>query len=445
MNKRVKLNIGLGVLMLLGMGGMAAYWFLDQASTRILPKPLVTRALLGPARGKSKVVPGGLHLVILADDGSLWGVGCNNFGQAGGTSGGWTTQFKQFQGGSDWIDAAALNDATIALRRDGTLWQWGTIAGGPVISPASAPAQIGTASAPAQIGTASNWLAVSGNIHQTALARQDDGTLWTWGHNGNCEFGSANIGSRATPGLLNSDRDWAYAFCGEFSSVGIKTNGTLWVWGHLYAGTYPGSGIGRFSDLGVRGPFQAGDKTGWITAQCQWSGIVAQQRDGSLWRLDLGDLKGQTNWTRLPDVPNGLSSWSAAELSLIAVDSKGGTWVMGQNWFGMLARRFTRSSDAWLPVETIGGVTAAGGVCGGAALIKTNGEVFAWGRRYDDSSGDVVGLSDRARLSLAQYWPSLAPKNVGRMPAYEVTAWKPLEFVRINGVNNADHDRSSPH
>ena len=429
MNKNVKWGIGIGFgLALLAFGLFVGIQSLDKSSLRKLPKPPVFRAMIGPARVKPKVVPGAAHLVVLAADGSLWGVGYNDWGQAGGKHAGtmaWTTNFEKFPGGSDWIDAVVLSQATVGLRRDGTLWQWGAVPGGLLVDPTNSPAQI---------GVASNWVAIASGF-QHVLGRQSDGTLWCWGENLNGELGDEIRSPQPKPVLVNSDTDWAAAACVSSINVGLKTNGAVWAWGH-FSRTVPSPNpwMEEWKDLGLFKPFQVGTDVGWIRAEPELRGIVAQHRDGSLWRMNFRELEGRTNWTRLPDVPNGVRSWSAGAFGVAAMDMDGRIWLIGQNQFGFLTRRFARSTEAWLPVGEIDSVAVAGTPGIGTGVINWKGELLLWGKRYDDPGGDMVGMWDRTKNYLARYIPQLKPKFAVRMPAYEITPWKALEFVPTNSA-----------
>ena len=422
--KWIKLT-GVAVIAVVAVAAFVVFGFLDQSSPRKLPKPAISRANLGVERVTPKIVPGGLHLVVLAGDGSLWGVGYNDHGQAGGSNTGqmkWTTQFEQFKGGLEWVDVAVTDQATLAIRRDGTLWQWGAIADG---------LRVDAQSAPAQIGSSTNWVKISG-ASQRILARQHDGTLWSWGGNLNGDLGDGTRNFRINPAPINADSDWADGSCGPMVNVGVKTNGSLWIWGHVF---HQDQWLpSRVIDLGVHRPFRVGGKTGWVRAECMVDGIVAQQSDSSLWRLGYGELQRQTNWIRLPDVPGGLRSWSASAFTLTAVNSTGKIWVLGQNRFGLLTKRFTRESELWVPVEGIEHAVSAGSSSVGAGVITQRGELVVWGRRYDDSSGDAIEFWPRLQLQISRLIPQFKPKSFASMSGYEITPWVAFEFKPTNSA-----------
>ena len=418
---KIKLGILLGLFALL-LGGLIVFNLLDQSSPRVLPKPPVARLEIGPARVQPKIVSSGLHLVVLADDGSLWGVGYDDWGQAGGTRqrpNAWTSQFQRLPGGANWRDVAALNQVTFALREDGTLWQWGIMLGDALI-----PAGKG----PVQVGTATNWTDISG-ADAAMFGLRSDGTLWTWGHNVNGYLGLGTTRHQTNPIPLNAETDWADVAAGGSMTVGLKTNGTVWAWGRMFSGDYFD---GTIRDLGARTPFQLGTNGGFVRVQCLLNSAVAEDRQGLLWSCHWSDGTNHV-WRALEEVPNGLASWSAFGYVVLSLDRKGQAWVMGRNRFGVLARRFTHSSDRWLAVA--GRADSAIGMSHvDCAVLSRKNELWLWGIRHDDSEGATVIALDRFRKWLGWIWPGAIPQTPLQTRVYEITPWKAAEFVRTNGI-----------
>jgi alpha-tubulin suppressor-like RCC1 family protein len=407
------------LLLLLPLIGLFVLNYLDQSSPRHLPKPPTTRIVVGPRKVTPKIAASGLHLVVLVEDGSLWGVGYNDWGQAGGKTTGtmaWTNQFDTFPGGSDWVDVAAGGQATFAIRDDGTLWQWGAASGGLCVFPKNGPVQI---------GTATNWSAISaaGGI----FGLRSDGTLWAWGNNSNGELGLASGGSQTNPVPLTTDADWAGLAAGSSVSAAVKSNGTVWAWGHIMSGS---RFDGTLKDIGIRTPFRLGTNASFVRVQCLMTSVLAEDRSGRLWECALSGAPEQV-WRSLPDVPNSLGSWSAGGFVIVALDQTGKAWVSGRNRLGVLANRWVRKTEEWLPVEGVEG--GAAGMAGwGCAVLAKDGELLLWGRRFDDSEGQIENPFDRARVWLSRYVPSLKPRGYGRTPAFEIVPWTAAEFVRTN-------------
>jgi alpha-tubulin suppressor-like RCC1 family protein len=125
-------------------------------------------------------IAGGLdHAVALKRDGTVWAWGGNQCGQLG--DGTVSDRTAPVQAGSDrdWVAISAGDTHTLAIKADGTLWGWGDDGVGQLANITSGkwPAYQLT---PARIGTDSDWAAVSGGQWQT-LALKTDGSVWQWG------------------------------------------------------------------------------------------------------------------------------------------------------------------------------------------------------------------------------------------------------------------------
>jgi alpha-tubulin suppressor-like RCC1 family protein len=83
-------------------------------------------------------------------------------------------------------------------------------------------------SSPVQIpGT--TWSSISaGNQH--SLATKTDGTLWSWGYNGNGRLGQNNTTYFSSPVQIPGT-SWSSISGGRRHSLATKTDGTLWSWG----------------------------------------------------------------------------------------------------------------------------------------------------------------------------------------------------------------------
>lgn len=187
------------------------------------------------------VATGGSHVVALKNNGTLWTWGCNQYGQLGnGTNGtrvvtnnvpeylddNHVNSPRQIGIDSNWVFVATKGNFTMAIKRDGSLWAWGGNEYGQL--------GLGTVSEvvniPTRVGTDADWESVApGANHTVAIKR--NGTLWSWGSNGNGQLGTGTALSRSAPGQIGTDAAWSSASSGEFFSIAIKDDGTLWTWG----------------------------------------------------------------------------------------------------------------------------------------------------------------------------------------------------------------------
>jgi hypothetical protein len=195
---------------------------------------------VGPPLPPGKVAPQLCRIdnvgVLLAPDGSLWCWGGTEHPQTALVEA--PTEWPQRIGAdADWCQVAAAYSHALALKSDGTLWEWGRTGLSALTSPQS-QGQAGRVTPLTRIGTDSNWthLAV-GSGHCLALKR--DGSLWGWGQNDQGQVGNGGTQNQGTVTQIGQDRDWSVIAAGAFSSFALKRDGTLWGWGYLKNGTGP--------------------------------------------------------------------------------------------------------------------------------------------------------------------------------------------------------------
>jgi alpha-tubulin suppressor-like RCC1 family protein len=230
------------------------------------------------------------HVLALKKDGSLWAWGSDSFGQLGlGPAAVGSTVSTPTRVGSDydWAAIACGDDYCVAIKTGGTLWTWGRNLTG----------QLGLGdttgrSSPTEV-TGADWKAVacgSGRDDNHTVAVKTDGTLWAWGGDQAGELGFATPGlvPQLTPRQVGSDADWQAVACGngmgDNYTLAVKTNKTLWGWGGNLRGQL---GEGDFV-MRYQGPNQAGSATDWATLACG-SNSFALKQNGTLWAWGAND------------------------------------------------------------------------------------------------------------------------------------------------------------
>ena len=155
---------------------------------------------VGSAKNWATVSAGDGYTVALRTNGTLWAWGSNHSGQLGdGTK---TDRSVPVQVGPDrdWAAVSAGDGYTVALKTDGTLWAWGRNDSGQLGDGTNTDRSV-----PVQVGSDRDWAAASaGRIIKNGftVAVKKDGTLWAWGSNDSGQLGDGtkpSPDSRGTP------------------------------------------------------------------------------------------------------------------------------------------------------------------------------------------------------------------------------------------------------
>ena len=314
---------------------------------------------------------GGSHSMAVSDDGTLWGWGQNTSGQLGtGNTTSTTSSPVQIGTLNDWSKVFSAYAYTTSIKTNGTLWAWGVN---------NNYGQLGlgdkvSRSSPVQIGTLTNWSTIAvGNNH--ALALKTDGTIWSWGYNGNGELGQSIVTSinRSSPVQIGTRNDWTWIGAGSNHSMAVRSDGTLWTWGSSVRGEG-----GRGTTTAVSSPVQIGTLTNWSKIQGGGYFTLAVKTDGTLWgwgNNGFGQL-GQVNSTANRSSPvqiGTLTNWSD-----VFPGEDGGSVVYGS----ALARKTDGTIWAW-------GLNANGQNGQGEITINARSSPVQIGTRTDFASGSL--------------------------------------------------------
>ena len=148
--------------------------------------------------------------------------------------------------GIDGVIAIAGGDTSLALKADGTVWEWDETA---LVRPL--PVQVSGLSGvvAVAVGAPGDW----GTLPPHRLALKDDGTVWAWGHNASGQLGDGTTASRGTPvqvGGISGVRSVAAA---GYHSYAVRDDGTVWGWGENGNGEL-GDGAARSTPVQVIQP-----------------------------------------------------------------------------------------------------------------------------------------------------------------------------------------------
>jgi alpha-tubulin suppressor-like RCC1 family protein len=192
------------------------------------------------------------HVCALAQDGSLWCWGFNAEGQLGlgdPYPGHDYPSPVAVQPGTHWLAVDTGQGHTCGIQSDGSLWCWGRNSNGELGQGPDASIQIRT---PTRVGTLTDWTVVRATQNASSGIRRD-GTLWTWGSDY-----QAPIGQRSwdVPTPVDGG-NWVQISFETFDLCAIQSDATSWCWGRNLEGQLgTGDEQDRYSPWQVSGTFR---------------------------------------------------------------------------------------------------------------------------------------------------------------------------------------------
>ena len=245
----------------------------------------------------------------IKSDNTLWAMGYNEYGNLG-LNQPQPTQISsptQVPGAWDKLFGGG-GFSTYAIRTDGTLWSWGYNGQGE-LGHNSIIAYPNGQSSPKQV-PGSTWDKGTGSGNR-AHAIKTDGTLWSWGRNQSGILGLDDVDiRRSSPTQVGTDTTWSSVSCQETLTCAIKTDGTFWAWGKN-TGTAEGA-LGVNDAIDRSSPVQIPGTTWTDCMACGVSGhntAAGLKSDGTLWiwgsmyTVNPLNLPGDTHYSSPVQVP----------------------------------------------------------------------------------------------------------------------------------------------
>jgi alpha-tubulin suppressor-like RCC1 family protein len=322
-----------------------------------------------------------------------------------------------------WETVTAGSSVSVAIKRDGTMWSWGSNGAGQLGQNSDYGAK---RSSPVQIGALTAWAKVAAGGYDTfnnhCFAIKTNGTLWAWGDNGQGRLGINDTDPRSSPVQVGALSDWVQIAAGQFASLAVRSNGTLWSWGRNYEGI-----LGQNNAFDLSSPKQVGALTTWSKVAMSRS-AVAIKTDGTLWMWgrdasgQLG-LSTQFNNRSSPVQVGALTNWANATSSstcTFAIKTDGTLWAWGYNAQGRLGlnNQANRSSPVQVGALTTWSKVSAGArfasPFGGVTLaVKTDGTLWSWGSNQFGQAGlgDTTARSSPVQVGADTNWANIAMGN----------------------------------
>jgi alpha-tubulin suppressor-like RCC1 family protein len=230
--------------------------------------------------------------------------------------------------GQNWREIKTAGEFSLAIKEDGTLWSWGFNGNGQLGILTGNPYEY----SPVQVGMENDWKTIAaGGYH--AIAIKNDGTLWGWGLNGNGQVKGKQTKNFFAPEQINSDTDWVAVEACFASSFAIKIDGTLWAWGF--------NGDGALGIEGVREqtePMQVGVAK-WKSISSGGVFTMGIQEDHTMWHwglhLSYAEDTGYVLVRNSVPVQFGTDSdWVSISVGMdhaLAIKKDSSLWVHGDN------------------------------------------------------------------------------------------------------------------
>ena len=225
---------------------------------------------------------GNHHALMVKTDGTMWGMGRNNYGQLGlgarangGNNSAYSSPTQVL--GSDWAAASGSYNASLGLKTDGTMWAWGSNSYGKL--GIGQPSNNANRSSPTQIGGESDWTKINGGGNFMAV--RSPGLMFTWGFNREGQLGNNQQSSGSPfgkqPSPVNIMEDVSDISFGREQAYSVKTNGTMWSWGHNSWGE-----LGLNDRTFRSSPTQIPGTT-WVQVSSGNNSCYARKSDGTVW------------------------------------------------------------------------------------------------------------------------------------------------------------------
>lgn len=313
-----------------------------------------------------------------------------------------------------WEKVSQGENYSIGLKEDGTIWIWGQNTYGLLGNGSAAATEI---QHPTQIGTDANWTDISTG-RNFALAKKANGDLYGWGANYYGEQGLGHNTDLSTPTLIQQN---VKAFsAGYYHTLIIKTDGTLWGAGY---NDYSGLGVG--TSVFSYNTFQQESTlaTDWASVTATYYNSFAIKTDGTLWSAG-ANAEGQNGLGTPASVGAQTATftqvgtdtnWKAIAGGLhhtLGLKTNGELWSWGRSLYGNLG--LGNTTQYFTPQQIPGTTWAAIGATNeSSSALKTDGSLWTWG--YNGYGilgiGTTTSVSTPTKVGTENTWTSIPVRS----------------------------------
>jgi alpha-tubulin suppressor-like RCC1 family protein len=331
-----------------------------------------------------RVVVGGRHSCLLAEDGRAWCWGGNDRGQLGTDSNARLTAPLTAVSGERFTALASGMSHSCGITLGGDAYCWGDNDSGQLGDGTTLSRE-----SPVRIASPRRFRAIAaGSDFACALAT--DASAWCWGSDSDGQLGGRGDGNRATPVPVEGGHRFVTLAAGWNFACALEASGRAWCWGSNASGEL---GDSTKTDRHAPVPVRGGRTFTAIAAGSAHACGVAS--DGSAWcwgsdsngQLGDGSKGGSSSPVRVK-VPQRFTDIAAGAVHSCGLATNGDAWCWGSNVYGQLGD--DSNVDSASPVRVAGGhafvaLHAFGSHnCG----VTSAGETFCWGYNLDGQLGD---------------------------------------------------------
>ncbi|SFS67423.1 RCC1 domain-containing protein [Paenibacillus sp. BC26] len=292
------------------------------------------------------VAAGSWHSLALKSDGTVWAWGSNSNGQLGDGSTIDRDTPVQVQGLDEVIAIDAGRDHNLALKSDGTVWAWGSNdwaqLGDWTNIDRHIPVKVITQDL---VGHNLNSVVAiaAGGEHNLALKK--DGTVWAWGSNGTGQIGTGPLYEMTNLTQVPNLKSVIAVAAGIDQSLALQNDGTVWEWGGFQTETDGSQGYRADPPFQVQGLHSA------VAIAAAVDHNLALKDDGTVWSWGNGGLGDES--ADPPVQVQGLrsvDSIAAGHLHNMVFES-GTLLTWGGNLYGQLGDGTMTDRDAPVQVD----------------------------------------------------------------------------------------------
>jgi alpha-tubulin suppressor-like RCC1 family protein len=344
-----------------------------------------------------------LHALAVQTDGTVLAWGSNSNGQLGTgdiVASAVPVPVVGLGPGSRVVAVSAGTGLSLALNADGSVLAWGDNSSG----------QLGDGTffgrtAPTAVAGLTGIRSISTQILSNhSLAIRTDGVVVAWGNNDNGQLGTGDTVNQPVAVAVPDLNDVIATAVGASHSLALTADGTVWAWGDNSSGQLGiGSTIDQLSPVQVR--TSATDTLQNVIAIAAGGNTsYALTSDGTVFACGI-NTTGQLGTNRTINesfaVPvhgignagflTGVTAIAANGSAAYALTGDVSVLAWGQNTGGQLADGTLTQRLTPVQVSGLGpgsGVISIAAIAGGAAALKSDGSLLAWGLNVSGQIGD---------------------------------------------------------